>query len=56
MQRASRYVAVALELGMLATFAAERSFIGLLLWSLYLWFSATWAVGMQHFKDEGPPP
>lgn len=36
------YFAVALELGILATFALERSIAGLVLCCGYAWFSATW--------------
>jgi hypothetical protein len=44
-------VAVVLELAMLATFAFERSWPGLLLWVGYLYFSATWCVLMGHFEE-----
>jgi len=43
-------IAVALEIGMVSTFAAEHSVTGLLLAAAYCWFSATWALFM------GPPP
>lgn len=36
--------ACALELGMVATFIAHRSIVGLLLCVAYAWFSATWAM------------
>lgn len=36
-------LAVALELSIVATFAAEKSYVGLSLCIAYAWFSATWA-------------
>ncbi len=40
----SAFLAMALELGMLATFLAHRSVGGVVLWFFYVWFSATWHV------------
>jgi hypothetical protein len=37
-------VAVCLELGVFATFACERSIVGLVLCAAYFWFSATWSL------------
>lgn len=39
----SFFLAVLLELGIVATFAAQRSLVGLLLCACYAWFSACWA-------------
>jgi len=37
-------IAATLECCMLATFAYNRSVVGVVLWAAYAWFSATWAL------------
>jgi hypothetical protein len=45
--RPSWYVACVIEAGIIATFIAYRSVVGLLLCVCYAWFSATWAMAFQ---------
>lgn len=42
--RPSHILAVCLEIGMVATFVAHHSVVGLVLCVAYAWFSATWAL------------
>lgn len=42
--RIGGYIAVLLEISIVAVLAAEHSVIGLLLCAGYAWFSATWAL------------
>jgi hypothetical protein len=48
--RVEMYLASSLELCMFGIFVAERSLLGVVLWLLYLWFSATWALFCSFFR------
>jgi hypothetical protein len=45
-------IAVALELAMLSVFAVEKSWVGLLLWIGYFYFSATWHMLIGRFDAD----
>ena len=45
--RLSHLIACGIEAGIVATFIAHRSIVGLLLCVCYAWFSATWAMAFR---------